>query len=83
MEDEIQMKGWQPEELAKAYELKGLKKLLRNYSVLQVVKPKLIDERQGLVSIAAIASNMLEEICRTIQMLHESGFVADMFDVRN
>ena len=68
--------------MAKAYELKMIKNLLSSDPVLQVLKPKLIDEIQGPVSTTAIASNMLEGIYGIMQLLHEAGFVADIFDVR-
>ena len=47
-----------------------------------MLKPKLIDEIQCTVSTPASASNMIEGIFGTMQLLHEAGFVADMFDVR-
>ena len=64
------------------YEWKMLKKLLSSDPVLQVLKPKLIDEIQGPVSNPASALNMLEGIYGIMQLLHGAGFVAEMFDVR-
>ena len=70
------------EELAKAYERKMLKDLLSSDLVLQVLKPKLIEEVQGQVSTPTSASNMLEGIYGIMQLLHEAGFVAEVIDVR-
>ena len=68
--------------MAKEYERKMLKNLLSSEPVLQVLKPKLIDEIQHPVSTTASASIMLEGIYGIMQLLDEAGFVAEMFDVR-
>ena len=82
MEDEIKKEGWQRLELAKAYERKMLKDLLSIDPVLQVLKPKLVDDIQGTISTPPSASNMLKGIYGIMQILHEAGFVAEIFDVR-
>ena len=82
VEDDITTEGWKREELVRSYERKMLKDLLSSDPVLQVLKPKLIDEIQGPVSTPASSSNMLERIYVIMQLLHEAGFVAEMFDVR-
>ena len=66
--------------MIKAYKRKMPKNLLSSGPVLQVLNSKMIDEIQGPVSTLANASNMLEGIYWII--LHEAGFVADLFDVR-
>ena len=81
VKDQVKTKCWQCEALTKEYERKMLKNLLSSDPVRQVLKPKLIDEIQGPVSTPSSASNMLESI-RIMQLLHEAGFVAEMFDVR-
>ncbi|CAI5738349.1 unnamed protein product [Hyaloperonospora brassicae] len=52
VEDAIKMEGWQYEELAKMYEWKMLKNLLSSDPVLQVLRPKLIDEIQDQITCA-------------------------------
>ena len=47
VEDDIKTEGWQREELVRSYERNMLKDLLSSDPVLQVLKPKLIDEMQG------------------------------------
>ena len=58
-----------------------LKNLLSSDPVLHVLNPKLIDEIQGTVSTPASASNMLKGMYGIMQLFHEAGFVADIFDV--
>ena len=76
VKDDIKTVGWQGEELARSNERKMLKDLLSSEQVLQVLKPKLIDEIQGPLSILVSASNMLEGIYGSNQLLHEVEFVA-------
>ena len=59
-----------------------LKSLLSSYQFFEVLKPKLVDEIQGPVSTPPSEFNMLEGIYGIMQLLHEAGFVAGMFDVR-
>ena len=82
VEDKIKTERWQWKELAKVYERKMLNNLLSNDPVFQVLKPKLIDVIQGPVSTPASESSMLEGIYGLMQLLHEAGFVADIFDVK-
>ena len=82
MEEEIETEGWQCEGLAKSYERMMIKKFITSDPVIQVLKPKLVDDIQGPVSIPVSRSNMLEGIYGIMQLLHEAGFEADMFGVR-
>lgn len=56
--------------------------LLSSEAVLRVLKPKLIDEIQGPVSIPTSASSMPGEIYGIMQLLHKAVFVTEMFYVK-
>ena len=48
--------------------------------MLTILKPKLIGEIQGPISLPKAATNALEEISAIIQLLQDAGYVAGAFD---
>ena len=48
--------------------------------MLQILKPKLIGEFQGPISPPTVTTNPLDGINEIIQLLHDAGYVAGVFD---
>ena len=82
VDDALDMKkeSWQLDLLARELHWKSLTNLLSGDPVLKILKPKLIGEIQGPISPPKMATNAVEGISATIQLLQEAGYVAGAFD---
>ena len=82
VDDVMDMKteGWQLDQLAQGFYRKALKNLLLSDPVLKILKPKLIGEIQGPISLPKAAANTLEGITAITRLLQEAGYVAGAFD---
>ena len=80
VDDNMNMEGWQLDQLAQGNHWKKLNNLLSSDPVLRILKPKLIGGIQSPLHSPAVASDMLEEINGITRLLQDAGFVAGVFD---
>uniref|UniRef100_A0AAV1VBJ4 Uncharacterized protein n=1 Tax=Peronospora matthiolae TaxID=2874970 RepID=A0AAV1VBJ4_9STRA len=80
IDDDMKMEGWKLDQSTQGYNWKALKNLLSSDPVLQILKPKLIGEIQGPISPPKVTTNPLDGINAIIQLLHDAGYVAGVFD---